>query len=224
MNKNKLRLSLIFNIIIVCFVLFSVLSMAFNLNFMTKDNILSSNGLTMLKYYTVDSNILMGICSIIVIIFELLYLNNKIKDLPKIVYLIKLIGVVGVSLTFLVVVFFLLPTTKNFALMFSNANLFMHALTPIVSIISFILFERNNLLKIKDSFIGISSMIIYCIFYSINVLTHANNGIVSNEYDFYGFLFGNVINAVFVIPIIILFTFGISTLLIVLNKDFKQNN
>ena len=61
-------------------------------------------------------------------------------------------------------------------------------------------------------------MIIYAIFYSLNVLLHLENGRPSVNYDIYGFLEGRVSLILIVLPFMILLTYFISFVLWKVNK------
>ena len=62
-------------------------------------------------------------------------------------------------------------------------------------------------------------MIAYSIIYTTSVLTHIENGIVSNKYDFYGFLRGGLNTIIFVISLMFIITYGISIILWYLNRE-----
>ena len=184
--------------------------------FMPGETLLEVSKLEMFKFYTVDSNILMGIISLIFIIYERKLINNKIKEIPKKVYILKLIATSGITLTFITTSFFLAPLYGFYA-MFNNNNLFFHLVIPVLSIITYILFEKHDN-KYKYAFFGIIPMFLYSIFYISNVLIHLNKGGLTFKYDFYGFLQGNINNIYIVIPVIYLMTYIISVLLIFGNK------
>ena len=205
----KIKYSLISNIVIVLMVIFSTWMMFTGFTFMGESMVLSSSKLSMFKYFTVDSNLLMGIISSIFI-----YYLSKKKEIPRWLFSLKLLGTVGVALTFFTVVFYLAPTTKyGFLAMFMNANLFYHLLVPLLSMITFVCFEKTNFLNIKDVFFGMSSMILYGILYVFNVFTHMENGHVSYIYDWYFFAQGGVFSCFVVFSIMLVVTFFISYLL-----------
>ena len=64
-------------------------------------------------------------------------------------------------------------------------------------------------------------MIIYSIFYFINILIHYDGGIVSTQYDFYNFLHGSLISCVYVAPIMLVVTYAISYVILYLNNKLK---
>ena len=184
---------------------------------MSDTEFLSDTGVTLFKYYTVDSNLFVGVASLLLIIYEILLINKKIKPIPKYVYILKFIGTVAVTLTFMVTLFYLAPTYgSNFFFLYQNANFFYHFLVPIISMISFIYYEKTI---IDEKYIkyGLSTMILYGIYYLINVLVHMENGKVSFEYDWYGFAGGGVITIIITIVLMLTITYLISKVL------FKKN-
>ena len=217
---KKVKISLVLNILIVLFVIIGCFFMFTGIKFMKETMLLSSTKIGMLRFYTVDSNILMGLTSILFIIFDIKVLKGKIEKIPTWVHNVKLFGTSGVTLTFLVTACFLGPLYGYYA-MYNNSNLLFHLVVPLLSISSFI-FTENYEVKYKYSFIGIISMIIYGIYYMTNVMLHLVDGKPTWEYDFYGFLFGNVWNAFITLPIIFIITYLISLFIIFLNKKFLK--
>ena len=186
--------------------------------FMSNMEIFSNIGIEAFRYYTVDTNVLVGISSLIMIIYEILFLRNKIKEIPKYVYVLKYIGVVGVMLTFIVTAFYLSPMYgKDFILLYMNTNLFFHLVVPLLSLYSYIKYEKNKL-EYKYTFITLSSVIIYAIFYITNILLHLENGKVVKEYDWYGFVIGGIYSLIIGPIIILLISYLISYIIYKLNK------
>jgi len=217
---KKIKVSLILNIIIVLLVIFATIFMFTGFKFMPGGSLLEVSKVEMFKFYTVDSNILMGIVSLIFIIYEKKLLKNKIKEIPKKVYIFKLIATSGISLTFITTSFFLAPSYGFYA-MFNNSNLFFHLVVPVLSIVTYIFFEKHDN-KYKYAILGIIPMFLYSIFYTTNILIHLNNGGLTFKYDFYGFLQGNLNNIYLVIPVIYLISYVISLLLVFGNRKIKK--
>ena len=219
MKKNVNKIALILNIIIVIFVVMASIMMFIGYKFMPGEEIvLESSKIGMFKFFTVDSNILMGIISFIFIIYDIKLLKGKIKEIPKSIYIWKLMATTGVTLTFLVVFSYLGPLAGSMYKMIMNSNLFFHLLVPVLSIITFTLFEKKDKLSFKYSFLGIIPVIIYGILYFINVLMHMENGVVSPIYDFYWFVQNGVWTTIIVIPIMIIIAYTISFVLWKLNN------
>ena len=218
---KKIKTSLILNILIVIFVTIGTIFMFTGFKFMPADNlVLASTKIEMFKYYTVDSNMLIGIVSLILIIYESKLLKKKIKEIPKWVLVLKEIGTSGIGLTFLVTLVFLTPT-YGFYSMYNNTNLFFHLIVPILSFISYIGFEKYNS-KYKEAFFGTLPMIIYAVFYIAVILFHLDSGGLTIKYEFYGFLKGNINNIYISLPVIYLASYLISLLLIHLNKKIGK--
>ena len=68
---DKYKISLILNIIIVIMVIGASIMMFTGFRFMPGEIILESNKLGMFKFFTVDSNLFMGIISLLFAIFEI---------------------------------------------------------------------------------------------------------------------------------------------------------
>ena len=138
-------------------------------------------------------------------------------------YILKLMGTTSVALTFFVVFAYLgIIAEGGYYSMIMNSNLFFHLIIPVLSIITFIFFEKNNKLKIKDSLYGIIPMLLYSIYYITNALIHMENGKVSPKYDWYWFVQNGFWTIIIVFPLMLLITYLISLLLWKLNKEKKD--
>lgn len=213
---KKIRISLVLNIIIVLLVILGSIFMFTGFKFMPSNSKLEAGSIEMFRYFTVDSNILAGIVSLVMIIYEIKLLNNKISTIPDTIYILKFISTSAVSLTFLTTAIFLTPQYGIYNL-YSNTNLFFHLIVPLLAIISYISLENHNS-KYKYAILGIIPMFIYSIYYVSMIIVNLNNGGLTYKYDFYGFLRGNINNAYMVLPIMYLVTYLISLTLIKLNK------
>ena len=223
MNKSSIRLkiSLIVNILITIMTIAASIIMFTGFKFMyAYETVLESTRLGMLRFFTVQSNILMGIVSLVFAIKEIKLLKGNIEEISVKDYTIKLMATTAVGLTFLTVFAYLGPISKGgIPSMLMNSNLFFHLLIPVISMINFAIFERTNKLKIKYTFIGIVPTVLYEIYYLINVLVHMENGVVSPVYDWYWFVQNGVWTAIIVAPMMIIITYIISLLLWRLNKS-----
>lgn len=219
---QKIKLSLVFNLLIFAFVTFATIAMVCGFNFMSGNKVFASTDYRAFKYFTVDSNVLSGIISLIFAIYEILLLTNKIQTLPSFLYKLKLIGNVGVTLTMITTVCFLAPNIETgFFSLFLDSNLFLHLIVPLLCIISFVFFEPNNTISFKYTFAGLIPMIIYGIIYTINILIHLENGQTSTTYDWYGFLRYGFNTIWFVVPAILIFTYLFSFVMWILNKKLS---
>ena len=206
---KKLKISMIINCIIFILVAFGVYVMMTGIEFTGPNILLTDTNINVFKFFTVDSNILVGVSSLLLFIAEYINIKKK-KSIPKVISIIKLMGTVSVLLTLIVTFFFLVPSSNAGLLAFyQNSNLFFHLIVPILCFISFIFFDPINI-KFKDTFLGIIPMLMYSVYYIISVFTHLDHGKISWQYDFYGFLKWGPQSAFIVLPIIIIFTYLIS--------------
>ena len=218
-NMKRIKLSIISNILIFTFTVFATVVMFTGFKFMDGDLPLSINGLEAFKYFTVESNVMMGIIALVFLFFEIRLMKKKVNKIPNWIYALKLVFTVGVALTMLTTMCFLAPTTPfGYFSMFKNANLFYHFLTPLLSIITFVFFEGTNNIRYRYTFVGVIPMVLYAIFYVWNVIIHAENGYINMMYDWYGFFAGGTSNIICVVPIMIGSTYLISYLLWFFNR------
>jgi len=163
MKKNKK--SLIFNLLII---LFEIIGFILTIK---------NNGKISFEYYTEDSNIL-ALGSSLLFCY---YLIRK-KDIPRNVQLFKYMTTICMTVTFLVVLFILIPMYKfdfNFFL-FKGSLLYHHLICPLLTIISFLFLDKLDDFKRKDTIIALSFTIIYAIILiTLNIL-----GIVDGPYPF----------------------------------------
>ena len=185
MNKNRIKISLTLNIIIFILTLTATIIMFSGFSFMNMYKpVLETTKIEMLKFFTVQSNIFAGIVSLLFATKQIKLLKDNNYDIPKIYYILKLMATTAVGLTFFVVFAYLGPISKDgIPSMLMNSNLFFHLIIPVLCILNFILFEKNNKLNFKYTFYGLIPTVIYAFYYLINILIHMENGRVSPIYD-----------------------------------------
>ena len=208
------RKSLILNTIILLLTIFASILMFTGIKLTHgAEPILETTKLGMFKFFTVDSNIFMGLTSLIFIIYTI-----KDKEIPKTLYRLKLMATTSVTLTLTVVFLYLGPISEDGIIsLLQNSNLFFHLIIPLLSIITFIKYEKSTLEK-KDIKYGIIPTIIYALLYLINVILHIENGKVSPIYDWYWFVQNGIKTTIIIAPTIILISYIISLILYKLNK------
>ncbi len=158
-------------------------------------------GLSILRYFTMDSNILVALSSLVIIPYNIINIKKKSLYLPPLLSLLKYVGTVSVMLTFLTVIIFLGPT-QGFDIMYVNVSLFMHLVTPILALLSFVLTEKNNLDE-RVTITSIIPMTIYGIIYTTNV-------VYKNRWtDFYGFNINGNWRITFLIMLISTYLIGL---------------
>ncbi len=179
------------------------------------------HGFKLFKFFTVQSNVLAGITSLLYIIF-LLRENKTKKVIPKTINILRYIATVDLIITFLVVALFLgFIVEEGYFSMYANANFFYHFAIPVLNLISFVFYENTQKFKLKDSLWGISHLTLYAIFYLSVVCSHFNNGSVDLYYDWYAFAQKGLLIA-FVCGIIVM-SFGYLTSLILYKIKIRSN-
>ena len=109
--------------------------------FFWRDATLGGSGWSDLKYFTVESNLLVGVVSLVWLILRLV--KGK-EGLPKWLTYLKYLSAVSVFVTFAVVVVFLGPV-YGYGKMYYGSNLFFHLLIPLAAIGEFALFEEGEI-------------------------------------------------------------------------------
>lgn len=201
--KNALRfIAPLLDLAILIMVVIAMVMMLTGAN-----GILSEGGIGFLKYFTVQSNLLMGIAALCSLPFDILLLAKKSNQHPLAIKILNFAGSIGVTLTFIVVMVWLGPA-YGYSAMFAGANMFFHLIIPIASIIRIIFLEaKYKELKIKHTFFGIIHLAIYGVFYLINIAV--NNGYGDINYDWYNFGRGGLPFGLLAFTLIIVATYGI---------------
>ena len=141
---------------------------------------LSQNGFGNLKYFTILSNFLEAIASAVWLSDT--RRNGKASDYTE---TLKYIAAASVGLTFITVMVFLGPLYGYIA-MFKGANLFLHLITPVVSIAEIVLLSDRDYTKWENN-LTVLPPLIYGVVYLGNVMI---NGIGEwpDRNDWYSFL------------------------------------
>ena len=184
--------------------------------------VLTASKFTALKFFTVDSNILMGIAALAAFIEQNKILKGKKANASTGTAVFKLSGTVSVTLTMLITMFFLAPNavkTTGFFSLFAYSNFFLHLVNPVLSIIVFVCFEKSRAIPFRHTFTGTIPLVLYAVYYIYEVLTHMTNGIPARGYDWYGFFIREISSVFIVLPILLLLTYGISFVLWKLNRS-----
>lgn len=221
-NKNKARLSLILNCLTVAAVTAGVILVFVNPN-AAAGGLSSETPLSAFRFFTTDSNVLAGIIAALFIVYQVLSFKGKIDEIPTFVYVLKLVGTVGVAVTLLTVVFYLAPfAPSGFLSMFTGRDLFFHLIVPVLSLAAFVFTENTEKIKFRYTLFGIVPILSYGVIYAINAFSHAVDGVVPYEYDWYGFAQGGVAFAIVAFAIILAMGYIVSVLLWLGNKKLAR--
>ena len=172
-------LSAIFNALVLGGVIYATVA------FLLKDFVGS------LIFFTVLSNLLVGVAALICLPFNFVGIAKK-KLLPKGVYVFKLIATTSVAVTF-VVATALLPILSGSTIpaqygdfSFQKVEFFMHLIVPVAAMVGFIFFDHTQKAKFPVTILAIIPVVLYGIFYILNYFLHFKS--VNDNYDWYGFV------------------------------------
>lgn len=162
------------NILIAVFVPWAVIMM---LTYHGPRTVFSGYGIYCFKYFTVDSNVLCALSSLVWLPFGFreMFTGRKI---PHAVNVLRLSGTAAVTVTFLGVMIILGPP-QGYRYSFLRENLFMHLLVPVISILSLTLFERPKDLRFHSALAAGIFPAVYMVFYVCLLEKHRIT-------DFYG--------------------------------------
>ena len=168
---------------------------------------LTDTGIRSLKYFTVDSNILCGIAALAEAVFLVPVFLGRRDGTPVWVRWLRLAGTSAVAMTFFVVMTFLGPT-MGYRYMFVGASLYMHLLSPVLAVATFLLFRRAGGLDKKRFYVGSVPLALYAVYYMYGVIT------AGRKMDWYGLAAWGQVWFAPVFAAIILVSCGISFLLV----------
>ena len=157
----------------------------------TGEKMLQVYGLENLKFFTVLSNLLLGVVSAVYAACTARALARARRNpedgwrIPPAAQIAKFVGTTAAALTFLTVMVFLGPLF-GYEAMFLNANLWFHLVLPVVGIVEFALLDAGPRLGLRHTAVAVVPTIIYGTCYLANVVI---NGVGEwpNLNDWYGF-------------------------------------
>ena len=155
--------------------------------------------LPLLMTFTGLSNVFVGLVCLVCALYRLI---KKEHSIPMVLFMIKLIAVAEISITFIITATYLAPSLGSiWWRLYLNNNFFNHFVTPVLAIVSFVALEERRAIKFPYSFLGTFPVVAYGTMYTINVYTHLDaNGNTDLAYDIYGLMrFGVGVFCLFVI-------------------------
>lgn len=135
------------------------------------------------QYYTIDSNFLCLLSSIVFFVFGCIGWKKKTYQVPLWVRILRLTASGGLALTFLVVVCVLCPAygpSSWVMMLFQKEMLFHHFLCPIISVASFLILETDKRIKLKHTLYPLA----YTLAYAIPVLILNICHVITGPYPF----------------------------------------
>lgn len=170
----------------------------------------SEKGISMFRYYTVDANFFTAAACIVCAPLEIKAYKKEHYELPAWAVMFKFTGIVCLTLTFLVVVFFLMPMF-GVKKMTEGSNVFMHFVIPVWCILTFCLSGQGKL--VKKAFIPLSLIptFLYGIAYLVPILGSGPGNVVPSKHaDWYGFAQVGPVLLAPVFLLLIAITYGIA--------------
>ena len=152
MNEKNLKIFIHIGIIISCLAGI-VLQLAGSENFM-------GSALVIFRAFTVQSNLWIAVIAGVALIYEL-----KLKKvMPAWIYTLQYIFTVSILLTYTVFAIILSPAMPNDYL-WSPSNWFLHSLTPMLSLMSFLCIDHQKIKQGKSLLFAVIPPIGYAIFF-----------------------------------------------------------
>lgn len=205
-GKAKRKLECFFDFTMVVMILIAWIIMVTK----KEETAFSAGGLASLKYFTVLSNLLVGLTFLIIGICRFVSLLLK-KDIrvPDFISILHFSAVLSVMITGVVVLFVLSPMLlvlgKSYFTMLTDENLILHFLSPLFSVLLFLFFLKEYQIRLLHCFLGMIPFAFYAIFYCLNyklelVSAHLVDG--GRGYDWYFFFTeGDFFRLTWLVPI-----------------------
>ena len=214
-NSKRFLLINILDILTFLLMVLGISFSIFDVRFMGDYPRLSS--LPIYETFTGLSNIFLGLVCLGCAIYRL---SKRELELPKALFVLKIIALAEITITFITTAFILAPNLgENWWRLYINNNIFNHFLTPLLTIVTFIVLEEKVEISYRFCFLAVIPVIAYGFFYVPNVYTHLTaEGNVDRAYDIYGFArFGPFVFFLFSL-LFIGFSIGFAFLYWFLNK------
>ena len=164
-NQAFIIVSLVLNTAIAAFMVKSLVS------FFTEGGRgnMQVNRFAAFKYFTVLSNMLMAVTSVVMMIVDIILLASPACTVPYWVLAFKHVGSVAVLVTFTVVFLMFIPKT-GFKFMLEGNSLYLHLISPLFAAISFVLFDPGPAVSYINVLWGIVPTVLYAVLYYYKVM------------------------------------------------------
>ena len=172
-------------------------------------NILTAYGLQNLKYFTVDSNLFLGLVCLTELALAAARRAGAIARIPGWIETLQYVATVAVALTFTVVMVFFGPAV-GYAPLLQEGNLYFHLIVPAVALISFCTLRRGRYIPLAETALALIPSVLYGIYYTVTLLIHGAHFPFT---DWYGFALGGVRSSVMSAAGIFLLTWLLALLL-----------
>ena len=134
-------------------------------------------GLKCLRYFTVLSNVFCAVAALFMAIAQLR------GGVPHVVFMLKYVGTVAVTVTLATVFLFLGPSLGSYKTLLEGDNLYLHLIGPLLALLSFCLLEKRPM-TFASTLWGMMPVLLYGAVYLFQVALAPED---RRWEDFYGF-------------------------------------
>ena len=121
------------------------------------------------RYFTNVSNLTVGLISLVNAVFLLICVIKGEVIYPKVLSIIKFMGLCMTTLTFFTVLFIIAPVA-GFPYMYGEVRFITHLVIPLAGLLSYLFLEETTLFEWKYSLLGFLPFFIYSCVYIPNVI------------------------------------------------------
>ncbi len=155
--------------IVLCSLVIVMTFVALTLNLVDYKKQTPESGIGTLRMFTTVSNIIAGFAALMCLPFQIDGLRRDRYKLPSWIVIVMYVGAAGVFLTFFVAITLITAYQGFVKTMFSNSNLYMHTINPLLITFLFVLVVSDTHIKFSQSFIAAVPVIVYMVVYFIMV-------------------------------------------------------
>lgn len=184
----------------------------------TKDGLLTAHGLKNLKFFTVESNLFLGLVCLAELVLAAARRAGWIAERPALIDKLQYIATVSVALTFTVVTVFFGPVV-GYAPLFEDANLYFHLVIPVLAAVSFCVLRRGRFIPLRETALAMLPALLYGLYYTLVLLVR---GVRFPDTDWYGFASGGIVGSVLSAAAVFLVTWSLALLLRLVSGGTKR--
>lgn len=164
-NRKRCIIAFIISVLIVVASFFAIVVLAT----LPATNTVNIVGMLNFRYFTVLSNLLMNICAVLCIPFEIDGLRYQNYHLPRWIIDLLYFGVVNMAITFFTCLFVIAPINGFKVTFFSNTNFYLHIMCPVLSLLLFLSINVDHKIEKNRIIISCIPILIYTVVYTIEV-------------------------------------------------------
>ena len=199
--KKKIHIALLLGIFVLVYATWYRM-------FRGPDGTLTTGGFHSLKYFTVQSNLLVGIGALVLAVQEIQELKGTREKVSKGAEMLFYAGTVAVALTFLVTALFL-SRIFGIAVLYSGVSFWFHLIVPLLAFAVFCFFPHPYRFTVRDSLTVLGPVLLYGVYYAGMIVKY---GLDDPRTDWYYFGFAGIRGIPAVLAALVLITWIIALL------------